>query len=240
MIDHDLPALGAHVLGVLELDAARAVDRHLDVCGACRAELADLVVAGDALATVPPEFFLDGPPDGGDMLLQRTLRAVRADQPGTLRSQPRRSLGTFVAAGAILVALGAAGGTVVGREIAPTVAAAPGVSNASPQASVARPGARVVTGDNPTTGASMTAALTPASGWVRIHVKVSGVVAMTRCQLVIAKKDGRSVMAGSWLVSETGEEQGTNVDGSALVSPSDVAAVTVLSFDGATLVTAVL
>jgi len=82
----------------------------------------------------------------------------------------------------------------------------------------------------------MTVALTPAAGWVRIDVKVDGVKAGLRCRLDVVDKRGMHVQAGSWLVSATGEKQGTKLNGTALVAPADVSSVDVVTFDGQTLV----
>ncbi|MEU4745993.1 zf-HC2 domain-containing protein, partial [Actinosynnema sp. NPDC023658] len=74
--NHDPQLLGAYVLGVLDEPEARAVEDHLASCPRCRAELADLRVMEEAMGDVPAEALLDGPPEGGDLLLQRTLRQV--------------------------------------------------------------------------------------------------------------------------------------------------------------------
>lgn len=79
--EHDRDALGAFALGGLDADEARRVGEHLAGCAECRDELAELNELKDLLGEVPPEAFLDGPPDD-DMLLQRTLRQVRAESAG--------------------------------------------------------------------------------------------------------------------------------------------------------------
>jgi hypothetical protein len=50
--------------------------------------------------------------------------------------------------------------------------------------------------------------------------------------LWVVSKDGNRQLAGSWLVSERAAHEGTTLDGSALVTPSQVAAVEVDNFDG--------
>ena len=66
--EHDLAALAGYVLGALDDDERRRVDDHLAGCERCRAELSVLAETRAVLDAVPPEAFLDGPPDG-DLVL---------------------------------------------------------------------------------------------------------------------------------------------------------------------------
>jgi hypothetical protein len=236
--EHDLPGLAGYALGILAPDEARVVDEHLTGCAPCRAELATLSTTRDLLGEVPPEAFLSGPPEGGDLALQRTLRAVRAERARADRVEPGRSRRLFaVAAGIAALAVGVAVGAVIGRQTAPAVPIGAPPASSGP-ASTGATGVRVLAGTDQTTGVSVTVVLTPAAGWVRIHARVDGVAAGTRCQLVVTSRSGASVIAGSWLASTVGEKQGTMLDGSALVAPADVASVAVLTLDGRRLVSA--
>ncbi|GAA0262072.1 zf-HC2 domain-containing protein [Saccharothrix mutabilis subsp. mutabilis] len=225
--NHDPHLLGAYVLGVLEEREARAVEEHLAACPTCRAELAELREVEEALGDVPPEALLDGPPDGGDLLLQRTLRQVRSERDSRAR---RRRVGVGLAAAAV-VAVVLGGGFAVGRGTAPTDQA---IQTTTPTPDT---GARVATATDPGTGARMTVKVKPAAGWVRVNASVAGIAKNQRCKLVVVAKDGSRQEAGSWLVSALGEKEGTNLDGSALIAPDDVAAVEVRTFEGEQLVT---
>jgi len=151
-------------------------------------------------------------------------------------SRPRRFL---VAAGvAGLVAAALAGGTLIGRGTAPAPQAG---SGGTPTASAPAPsptasGVRTFAAKDPNTGASMTVTLTPAAGWVRVHVKAEGIKAGQRCVLQVVDTSGHHTQAGSWLVSPNGEKNGTPLDGTALVAPANVASVDVVTFEGQTLV----
>src|SRR3954471_10538124 len=79
MSEHDRSQLGAYALGALEPDEVRSVDEHLAGCVECRDELTGFEEMKEFLGEVPPEAFLDGAPDDGDLLLQRTLRQVRSE-----------------------------------------------------------------------------------------------------------------------------------------------------------------
>jgi hypothetical protein len=240
MTDHDLSALGAYALDALEPHEKSAVEEHVVSCFECRAELGTLVAVRDALSQVPPEVFLDGPPEYGDVLA-RTLRAVRHDAnvsglARVMRFAQRRSAAAVLAATFVLV-VAALGGAVLGRHTAPAVyAGSPPVSSSGTTA----PGTntRTLVGTNPGNGAAIIVTLTPAAGWVRIHAEVMGIPAGTPCQIIVTGRSGISAIAGSWLVSPVGEREGTPVEGSALVAPADVASVRVSTLDGRELVTA--
>jgi anti-sigma factor RsiW len=206
---HDPEELGAHALGLLDAAQSRAVEEHLAGCPACRREWEELRAMVDLLDDVPPEAFLDGPPDA-DLMLQRTVRQVRAEVAAQRRR--RRFLLAGAAAAAIAVLLG--GGVMIGRQTAP------------PPAVVAAPGAVQLSGGG-APGVSMTATLTPAAGWVRLTTSVKGIPAGERCYIVVVARDGTREIAGSWMVSPGGWRDGVTLDGSALVPLDQVAEVVV-------------
>jgi hypothetical protein len=125
------------------------------------------------------------------------------------------------------------GGVVVGRQAGSTTSQATAAIGAAPVA-----GAKVVSATEPSTGARLTATVQPAAGWVRVNASVTGVPAGQRCRLVVVTKDGHREIAGSWVVSAAGERNGTNLDGSAIVNPAQVAVVTVENTDGEPFVSA--
>lgn len=238
MIDHDRELLGAYTLGGLDGEEERAVREHLAGCAACRAEQADLAAMQEALGEVPPEAFLDGPPDDGDLLLQRTLRQVRAE-----KAREGRRGGALAVAGVALIAAAALGaGVLLGHGTSGTKTAEPSPSPSPSPVASASPtpaGTRVLTATDPASGARITATLVPAAGWVKVHASVSGIPAGKRCQLLVLPRGGGTpVLAGSWLVSPKGAQAGTELDGTALVPPAEVGAVQVSTVEGQRLVTA--
>jgi anti-sigma factor RsiW len=60
---HNRRSLGAYALGALRPDEESAVERHVATCDDCFNQLADLLRLRNSLSQVPPEAFLDGPPD---------------------------------------------------------------------------------------------------------------------------------------------------------------------------------
>lgn len=230
-VEHDRESLGAYVLGGLSPDETRAVDAHLAECADCRREVAELTELRGMLDSVPREAFLDGPPDEGELLLQRTVRQMRAEQ-AEQEGQPQRARFP-VAAGVVVIALAALGGGVLlGRQTAP------GGEAQGPQSSVvqAPPGARTGEATNPASGVSMAVSLMPATGWVRVHAVVRGVPAGKRCQLLVVPQEGDAVLAGSWLESGKDAQGGTALDGTALIDPKQVSSVAVVTTDGERLV----
>lgn len=219
---HDSELLGAYVLGTLDEQEVRAVDEHVESCPRCGDELDGLREMQAALGEVPPEAFLDGPPEGGDLLLQRTLRQARSERTGVERR--RRVVLSAVAAVAAAAVLG--GGVLIGRSFGGGTT--PEAVPAPPSASVpAAPpaGTEVGSATSAATGTRMTVRVTPAADWVRVNASVKGIPAGERCRLIVVAKDGTREVAGSWLVAD--EAKGANLDGSAAVQVDDVAKVVV-------------
>jgi hypothetical protein len=231
-VDESHTQLGAYALGALDPgEAADFERRHLQTCAQCRFDLNELVALRDSLDEVPPEAFLDGPPEGGDLLLQKTLRRVRDEEERVAPARaPRRGLALVAAAVLVVAALG--GGILVGRQTGPGNDG--GI--AAPPSDIA--GTKNVEGRDPTTGVQLAAAVSPFQGWVRVNVNVKGVHAGEKCLLQVRTKDGQAVTAGSWQVSEKWENQGFQLDGSALVAPDDVKSVDIVTVDGRKLVSA--
>jgi anti-sigma factor RsiW len=205
---------------VLTPREATEVEAHLRSCPDGRREVADLVGLRRALDTVPPEAFIDGPPPGADLLLQRTLRQVRASEGlAPIEARPRMGRRLASVAAALVIAGGAlTGGIFIGQADDP----APAVGSSFEAA-----------GQN---GATMQVRVEPLAGWVKVHAKVAGIKQGEQCQLFVTSKDGTQRSAGTWLVTEKGEGEGTSLDGPALVAPKDVQSVDVITFDGRKLV----
>ena len=220
--------LGAYLAGALDRREDRAIATHLLGCARCSAEMAGLAPTAAALARVPPELLLDGPPDGGDLLLRRAVRRVRREGRAPLRR---------VGVALVLAAACATGGFAVAAVTVRPVVVASAPASAPP---AAIPGALTGSATDPATGAAMAVVVVPASGWVRLSATVSGIAAGERCRLVVVGADGSREPAGTWLVPASGEGDGTALDGSALVGPLGVRAVEVETDQGRRLVSVAL
>lgn len=176
---HEEELLGPYVLGVLDPEEIRRVEEHTSGCVQCREEVAALREMEAALGEVPDEAFLDGPPHGGDLLLQRTLRQMRGERAGDSR---RRAGLAGLAVAASLAAVFWAGtqlGTGDPDAVALPVPPSPtATANPSPPPA----GTKVLSATDKATGARMTVRMTPATKWVRVHAAVTGVPPGERCR----------------------------------------------------------
>ncbi|MEU4237272.1 zf-HC2 domain-containing protein [Actinoplanes sp. NPDC026619] len=215
--------MAGYLMEMLTPEERRRADGHLTGCAACREEIESLQEWSTALRDIPDEMLLDGPPEDADLLLQRTLRQVRQEASGGRN----RRFALVAAAAAAIVVVAVGGGVILGRGTAPS-----GTPQAQATASSVPAGTRVLTAIDPQTGAHLNSTVTPAAGWVRVSATVTGIPAGERCRLEVVGRDGEPVLAGSWLVSPAGEANGTTLNGSALIDPSQVAAVRVVNMAG--------
>lgn len=232
---HEEELLGPYVLGVLDEDDVRRVEEHVGDCVRCREEVAALREMEEVLGEVPEEAFLEGPPQGGDLLLQRTLRQVRGERAASAR---RRVGLAGLAVAASLAAVFWAGTQLGGDREQVGALPAPPSPTASAVPSAPVPGTRVASATDRGTGARMNVQVTPAAKWVRVHAAVTGIPAGERCRLVVVAKDGTRSTAGGWVVgtAEHGEGKGASLDGSAAVDPANVREVLVENESGRTFV----
>lgn len=227
---HPADSLGAYVLDALNEDEAREVADHLVDCAGCRRQVAGLAEVRAALDDVPAESLLDGPPERGDLLLQRTLRQVHRERRTGLRARSiLTSAGVVVA---VAVALG--GGLVLAEANESTSPSAePPVADVPEQ-----PVTDMVHLHAARDGVLLTVTVMPADGWVRISGWVAGLPVGQKCRLVVVSKAGQAEVAGSWLASRDAMTEGMALDGAALVSADQVQSVEVQDFAGHTFVSA--
>ncbi|MEU8461007.1 zf-HC2 domain-containing protein [Streptomyces sp. NPDC029003] len=231
---HEEELLGPYVLGVLDEEDVRRVEEHIGDCVRCREEVAALREMESVLGEVPEEAFLDGPPQGGDLLLQRTLRQVRGERVASARR--RVGLAGLAVAASLAAVFWAGAQMGADREHTGALPGPPTPSASAAPSPV--PGTKVASATDRGTGARMNVQVTPAAKWVRVHAAVTGIPAGERCRLVVVARDGTRSTAGGWVVgtAEHGEGKGASLDGSAAVDPANVKEVLVENESGRTFV----
>ncbi|TDD57852.1 anti-sigma factor [Kribbella antibiotica] len=225
MSEHDHSQLGAYALGALDPAESREVDEHLATCAECRAELAELEEMKEFLGEVPPEAFLDGPPDDGDLLLQRTLREVRQTPAQTQPSPVRRRKPWLLVAAAVVIVAGVLGGGVlIGRQTVD-------------QADAPVPGSKQVTAVDAATGTTMTTTVEPREDWTWVRVQITGLKPGAECVMLVTDKAGKTWTAGSWSISDKAAREGSRFGGGVLVRPDQVESVEIKTVQGEHVVT---
>jgi len=225
--------IAGYLFGLLDPVEYRRVEEHLATCGPCRHEVTVLREIEDSLDEVPPELFLDGPDPQADLLLQRTLRAAREESGASARRSRGRVL-VAAAAAVVALALAAGGGLVLGRAGAPD-----STPLADPVPSETVDGARTLSNTDPTTGAHMTATLVPASDWVRVNARLTGIKVGEECEMVVHSTTGHHAVASSWVISEKAASManGWPISGNAAIAPDDVESIEIKTTAGRHLVT---
>lgn len=217
--------LGAYALGLLDADERARLEEQIEVCEVCQVELADLRALEAELGEVPAEYFLEGPPEDGELLLQRTLRQVRQEHSAGQRR--RIFLAGAVAAALASVLVG--GGFFAGKTQNNSDALA------SRSARLPEEGAVTASAADAATKATMVVRLAPASGWVRVNAAVKGLQPGEKCRLIVLSESGEEEIAGSWVVAKPKQgasEGGQELVGFAAVPLGQVKSVTVENDQG--------
>ncbi|MEV6414473.1 zf-HC2 domain-containing protein [Kribbella sp. NPDC051718] len=229
MSEHDHSRLGAYVLGALEPDEVREVDEHLAGCAEARDELAGFEEMKEFLGEVPPEAFLDGAPEDGDLLLQRTLRQVRAEAEPVghhvaehaASGSRKRGPWLLVAAAVVVVAGALVGGVLIGRQTVDT-----DVAGTTPA------GSKQVTVTDAATKVRMATTVEPRAGWSWINVNLTNLKAGDQCEMLVTDKSGKTYVAGSWVISEKAAKEGSRFGGGVLVPIDQVKSVEIKTVQG--------
>jgi anti-sigma factor RsiW len=234
-------AVAAYALGGLEPQEASELEAHLDTCPDCQRELAEFSKTAAQLALVPPELLAEaladdpavpaariaaegsGPDD--DLVLQRTLRQVRAERAGARR---RRVL-AVAAALVVLVAAPVITALAVHRNGGSPVAAPPAAST---------PAGQTVRASDPATGLAGVATLVAAPWGTKLQAKFTGEPRGEKCRLFAVSTSGERQVAANWTVTDAAAAgAGTNLQGSVSIPEKDVAQLEVQTFGGRRLLT---
>ena len=204
-------SLGAYVLGAVSAAEREAIDRHLDECAACRAELVGLAPLPGLLSRVSADD-VDGEP------------APDAPPP-ELPSRPRRRRPAFrhrwvlaIASACLLVLAVAAGGLFLPGSRHPETSAA----------------TVVLAGTDATTGVRATARATTQPWGSGVSLRLLYVQPRAHCRLVVNARDGAKEVAGSWVANSSLDD--TAIPGASSLRLNDIASMDVYTSTGKRLV----
>lgn len=225
--------LGMLAIGRLEGAEAVAARAHLDGCGRCRAELAELTGTASQLSRIDPERATETvpvPPELGDRVIaavqsertahqERDLQQHAVDELAARRSGRVRRAAPLVAAAAVLAVV--AGG--VGYAVAPRPAEIP---------------LETVAVETSDTGLVVTGAgVVPHTWGMEIKLTASGFSAGEDYQVQVLTDSGGQVQAGAFIGTGDSELR-CNLNSSVL--RSDAESFRVLDSDGTVVLTSTL
>lgn len=198
--------VGAYALGLLTSAECDAFEAHLADCDRCGEELEQLMAIAEVMPTVPEPAAVSVSPVAVSQAPAVVASAERGDVPSTsdstspaVSAKPGRTRRLFaLAAGFVLLAVGALGG-VVGQEWASDEPS----RSPNTAAQGLGPGERLVAVD-PTTGLEATAALTTKGWGTNVVLQLSKLRGPLTCTLVAVKRDGASEVAMTWAVPPKG------------------------------------
>ena len=207
--------LGAYVLGALDPAGRARLERHLQTCRHCRAELARLAGLPGLLRRVGVDVLEvqdDPPPRMLEDLLVR-VAAEREAAPAAMPARPRprrpsrRQWLLVAASAAVLAVAGLTIGQVVDRE----------------------PASTTISAIDPTTDVRLDVTLRTTAQGTEVAVRVSGVPAGEWCRLVVVADDGREEVAGTWRATYQGTAE---IIGATSIPVAELSAVRVVGADG--------
>ncbi len=174
-----------YLLGAIEPAQRALVDRHLAACPRCREVLAGLAGLPGLLRRVPAgEAMQLELEDAGHLAPGPPLSALLGRVAGIRRRRWR-----LTAAAALIAGFAAASGLQLLHPPARPLAAA------VPRWAVTAAGA------NPVTGAWAVIRYTARPWGTELEVRVTGIAAGTRCQLLVTSMRGQDVAAGGWTIT---------------------------------------
>lgn len=203
--------LGAYLLGAVSATERESLDRHLNECKICQAELVGLAPLPGLLSRVSVEDLEDEP---AAELPPPELPA----RPRRRGWMPRRRWVFAMATACLLILAVAVGGLIL-----------PGSRH--PETS---PATAVLTGSDATTGVRGTATVTARRWGTGVSLRLQYVQLSAHCRLVVNTRNGTSEVAGSWVATSRLDD--TDIPGASSVRLNQIASMDVYTSTGKRLV----
>lgn len=204
-------SLGAYLLGAMSPAERESVERHLDECETCRAEVVGLAPLPGLLSRVSVEDIAEQP--------------VEDPPPPELPPTPRhrspvlRRRWVFAFVGTCLLVLAVAVGGLI----------LPGSRQPETPAVTA-----VFTGNDTASGVRGTATVTPRRWGTGVSLRLQYVQLSAHCRLVVNARNGTSEVAGSWVATSRLDD--TDIPGASSVQLNQIASMDVYTSTGKRLV----
>ena len=220
-------SLGAYLLGALDPEERRALERHIAGCSHCRAELVELAPLPGLMRHTAFEEL----PESAEVAESLSpAREQTREQTGSAELGPiavppqhrRRSRKRMALAAGLALAACAAGVGVYS-----VAERGSGAGKATAQA------AATWDATDPTTHVSATAALFPEAWGTEFQLKLGGLPSDITCHLVVHGKGGLTETAGTW---GSGYAPSAQVPASTSISPAQITGLDVLDGAGKLLV----
>lgn len=247
-------SLGAYLLGALDPEERRAMERHVATCEQCRDELVEMAplpgllrhtpfeelpetaAAAESLGPVRPEQERPehGPGPGGDGPSGTGPDGSGTAAPGAAQpsAEPVPEPGPGQHRRPRRRRVVAAAGLALAACVA-GVAVYAAVGRDDPPAATTATAAATWSATDPATHVSASAAVTPEAWGTQFQLRLGGLPVGITCHLVVHAKDGHSETAGTW---GSGYASSAMVPASTSISPSEITGLTVLDGSGSTLV----
>jgi anti-sigma factor RsiW len=203
--------LGAYLLGAVSPTERESVERHLDECEICRAEIVGLAPLPGLLSRVSVEDIAEQP--------------VEETPPPDLPPRPRhrspmlRRRWVFAIMGACLLMLAVAVGGLI----------LPGSRHPETSAATA-----VLTGSDASSGVRGTATVTARRWGSGVSLRLQYVQLSAHCRLVVNARNGTKEVAGSWVATSRLDD--TAIPGASSVQLNQIASMDVYTSTGKRLV----
>ncbi|HEX6446948.1 MAG TPA: zf-HC2 domain-containing protein [Streptosporangiales bacterium] len=203
--------LGAYVLGAVSPAERESVERHLNECETCRAEIVGLAPLPGLLSRVSVDDIAEQP--------------VADPPPAELPPRPRhrspmmrRRWVLAIMGVCLLMLVVAVGGLIL-----------PGSRHPETSAATA-----VLTGSDATSGVSGTATVTARRWGTGVSLRLRYVQLSAHCRLVVNARNGTSEVAGSWVATSRLDD--TDIPGASSVQLNQIASMDVYTSTGKRLV----